>query len=99
MNEFDYRRVDLSIHSPVRLAIMTALVAVEEVDFNFLKKKLELTDGNLSSHMAKLEEKGYVKITKSFRGKKPHTSFAVTPKGRRAFEEYVANLEKIVRSR
>jgi len=94
---FDPSRIDRTIHSPVRLGILAALIAAEEVEFNFLKRSLSLTDGNLSSHLSRLEDSGYIKIKKTFRGKRPCTYISLTGKGRRAFEGYVDAMEKLIR--
>ena len=77
---------------------MSILMASKEADFNFLKDKLKLTDGNLSSHLSLLEKEKYIKIKKKFVKKKPKTLCHMTDKGRQAFEEYLGNLEKIIRS-
>jgi DNA-binding MarR family transcriptional regulator len=89
-------RIDEVIHQQTRLAIMAALAAVESLDFNELKADLALTDGNLSTHASALERAGYVKITKTFRGKKPLTRLAMTPKGRKALARYVQALQNIL---
>ena len=96
METIDPQSLDKTIHSPVRLAIMAALVAAEEMEFGFLKKSLSLTDGNLSSHLLKLEECGYIKIKKTFKGKRPRTILLATKKGRKAFEDYVDKIERIL---
>lgn len=97
MENIDPQSLDKIIHSPVRLAIMTALVASEQTEFGFLKNSLSLTDGNLSSHLSKLEECGYIKVKKIFRGKRPLTLLSATAKGKKAFEEYVDSIERIIR--
>ena len=89
-------RIDEVIHQRTRLAIMAALAGVDALDFNELKADLALTDGNLSTHASALERAGYVKISKAFRGKKPLTSLAMTPKGRKALASYVAALKSIL---
>ncbi len=89
-------RIDEVIHQQTRLAIMAALAAVESLDFNELKADLGLTDGNLSTHASALERAGYVKVAKTFRGKKPLTTLAMTPKGRKALASYVAALQSIL---
>lgn len=92
--------LDHIIHQPVRLRIMAALVGLdsnEQVDFTYLKKQLELTDGNLGAHLAKLEEAGYVKLEKTFVEKKPKTYVHTTGKGRDAFNEHVAVLQAILK--
>jgi DNA-binding transcriptional ArsR family regulator len=96
MNPIDPQSLDKTIHSPVRLAIMAALVGSEEVEFGFLRNSLSLTDGNLSSHLLKLEEAGYIKVKKTFRGKRPLTILSATQKGRSAFQTYVDNIERII---
>lgn len=76
------------IHEPGRLAIMSFLMVVEEADFIFLLDQTGLTRGNLSSHMAKLEKAGYVKIDKEFVDKVPRTTYCLAPAGRAAFLDY-----------
>lgn len=80
--------VDRLIHEPARMMIMAVLYVVESVDFTFLMNQTGLTWGNLSSHVSKLEEAGYVEVEKEFRGKKPHTMFHLTDAGREAFRAY-----------
>ena len=86
-----------AFESRVRLAIMSVLSVREEVDFNELKALLGVTDGNLATHVAVLERHRYLKVRKSFRGRKPRTAYAITETGRRAFAEHVAALERIIR--
>lgn len=88
-----FEPLDPVVHSPVRLAVLSVLVAARDVDFNSLKRMTETTDGNLSTHLAKLEEAGYVSVKKSFRGKKPLTTCRLTEKGRTAFDRYLKALE------
>jgi DNA-binding MarR family transcriptional regulator len=85
--------LDPVIHSQVRLAVLSILVSVKHADFNYLKKATETTDGNLSTHLAKLEEAGYISVKKSFRGKKPLTVCSLTEKARTAFARYIKSLE------
>jgi DNA-binding transcriptional ArsR family regulator len=80
--------IDKLIHEPARLNIMTHLYVVESADFLFMMRQTGLTFGNLSAHMSKLEEAGYIDIIKEFVGKKPHTMLKLTKKGRRAFDDY-----------
>jgi DNA-binding transcriptional ArsR family regulator len=80
--------VDRVIHEPARLTIMALLSGAEEVDFLFLMRETGLTKGNLSSHLAKLEEAAYVEIEKTFRGKIPLTLIRMTPNGRKALALY-----------
>src|SRR4051812_9132156 len=99
MSDFDYQQLDDVIHSRIRLAIMAVLVSVDEAEFTFLRKKVNATDGNLSIHLKKLEEADYVAVTKQFVAKKPVSSYKLTRKGRKAFEEYIDRLENMVKSR
>ncbi|MBN2603281.1 MAG: transcriptional regulator, partial [Candidatus Thermoplasmatota archaeon] len=80
--------VDKLIHEPARLNIMALLYVIESADFLFIMRQTDLTFGNLSAHMGKLEEAGYIKIIKEFIGKKPHTMLSLTENGRKAFEDY-----------
>jgi DNA-binding HxlR family transcriptional regulator len=83
--------------SKVRLGIMSVLVVNNSLDFNSLKEMLDVTDGNLASHMAALEKNKYVKVNKTFIGKKPNTSYSATAKGRMAFSEHLDALEQLIR--
>ncbi len=74
---------------------MTQLYVVESADFLFLQNQLQITPGNLSSHLSKLEEAGYVEIVKEFIERKPHTALSLTKKGRNAFKEYQKNLKRV----
>jgi len=80
--------LDRVIHEPARLLIVALLASVKESDFLWLQKESALTKGNLSSHLGKLEEAGYVEVEKSFRGKIPLTVLRLTAGGRTAFAEY-----------
>lgn len=95
-DELNYRQLDDLIHSRIRLAIMTVLIGNDAAEFNFLKEKIGTTDGNLSTHMSKLEEAGYVSVEKTFVGKKPQTSYSLTETGRKAFADYIGMLEKFI---
>jgi DNA-binding transcriptional ArsR family regulator len=87
--------LDRVIHEPARLMIMTVLYAVPEADFLYLQRECVLTQGNLSSHLAKLEEAAYVTIVKTFKGKYPLTICRLTKNGREAFEEYVRKMQYV----
>ena len=92
-------KIDNIIHQPVRLQIMSSLVSLEkneQVNFTYLRKLLNLTDGNLGAHLTKLEEAGYVKIKKTFVARKPCTFINITGKGRDAFEEHINALREIL---
>jgi DNA-binding transcriptional ArsR family regulator len=88
-------KIDKIIHEPARLTIMAHLFVVESADFLFLQRQTELTWGNLSSHLSKLENAGYVAIEKEFLDKKPHTTLHLTDKGRTAFQEYRKSMKQV----
>ncbi len=90
--------LDKVIHEPARLLIMTHLYVVTDADFVYLKRATGMTAGNLSTHLTKLEGAGFVKITKSFQGKKPKTTCKLTAKGRKAFEEYRKNILEVLKT-
>ena len=98
MEEHIAVKLNKAIHQKARLGIMSILMASEEVEFNYLKDKLKLTDGNLSTHLSLLEKEKYIRIKKKFIKKKPKTLFQMTERGRQAFKEYLENLEKIIRN-
>lgn len=91
-------RLDPAIHQPARLGILTATCETKRIDFVSLRELLDLTDGNLSRHLATLEKAGYVKTTKTFEGRKPRTWIAATPAGRKALANEIAALRDIVGS-
>jgi DNA-binding MarR family transcriptional regulator len=97
VSEFDHQQIDDIIHSRIRLAIISLLISVEEAEFNFIKEKVNTTDGNLSVHIKKLEEAGYVSVKKEFIDRKPRTTYSLTKNGRKAFEDYLDNLEKLIK--
>lgn len=88
--------LDRLIHERIRLGIVSALAANEALTFADLKDQLNTTDGNLSVHARRLEEAGYVKVTKGFRDRRPHTEYRLTPKGRKALESYLSQMETIL---
>jgi len=95
-------QLDNIIHQPVRLQIMSSLVSLdknEQLNFTYLRSLLKLTDGNLGAHLTKLEEAGYIKISKTFVARKPRTFIRVTGKGRDAFDDHIAALKEIIQSR
>ena len=94
-NPSNLKNIDRLIHEPTRLMIITQLYVVESADFLFLQNQLQMTPGNLSSHLSKLEEAGYVEIVKEFIERKPHTALKLTRKGRSAFKEYQLNLKQV----
>jgi DNA-binding MarR family transcriptional regulator len=97
VKDFNYQQLDDIIHSRIRLAVMAVLASVDEAEFTFVRDKVQATDGNLSIHMRKLEDAKYVHVRKTFSGRKPVTFYKLTATGRKAFELYLANLEKLIK--
>jgi len=87
--------IDKIIHEPARLRIMMILSGVEQADFNFLLTSLNLTRGNLSRHIEKLESANYIQVKKSFKGKMPNTSYQLTKKGSKALSRYWDNIDSV----
>jgi DNA-binding MarR family transcriptional regulator len=84
--------------SRIRLGIMSALLVNEDVNFNELKELIQVTDGNLASHLKTLEESNYIKVQKGFIGRKTNTTYSVTKAGEKAFKQHLDALEKMIRS-
>lgn len=87
-----------AFESRIRLGIMSALIVNDRLDFNALKDLLDLTDGNLASHLKGLEKEEYIGIEKSFLGRKPNTKYFITKIGKKAFNEHIKALEKLIAS-
>jgi DNA-binding MarR family transcriptional regulator len=92
----DLAEVDRLVHEPARLAIIALLYVVESADFLFLMNQAGLTWGNLSAHMSKLEEAGYIEVVKSFKGKRPNTMLRLTQVGRSAFQAYRQKMKRVL---
>jgi len=91
-----FKDLDPLLHSQLRLAITSLLISVDSAEFTFIKEKTNSTAGNLSVQLDKLSEAGYIKIEKSFKGKKPLTTCKITRKGIKAFEDYVSVLKQYI---
>ncbi len=96
MNAKPIQQLDRVIHEKGRMAIMSMLVAAPELSFTDMRDTLEMTDGNLTTHIRTLQQAGYVAVSKSYKKNRPLTTCALTTDGRQAFGEYVGLLEKIV---
>jgi len=83
--------------SRIRLGIMSAVMVNDEVNFNDLKELIQVTDGNLASHLKTLEENNYIKVNKGFVGRKTNTTYAVTKAGEKAFKSHLEALEKMIK--
>lgn len=97
MNPEPFLQLDRVIHEKGRLAIMAMLAATPELSFTELRDMLDMTDGNLTTHIRTLQEAGYVAVVKSYHNNRPLTTYTLTPAGRKAFTEYVSLLDRIVR--
>lgn len=89
-----YNELDPVLNTPVRLAIVSALIKLKQADFNTLMELTSTTQGNLSHQIKKLNEAGYIEVVKTFKGNYPHTICKLDDKGRQAFEKYVEDIKK-----
>ncbi len=96
MNPETFLQLDRVIHEKGRLAIMSMLAASPELSFTELREGLDMTDGNLTTHIRTLQEAGYISVTKSFQNKRPLTTCSLTAAGKKAFQNYINLLEQIV---
>ncbi|MBI3515105.1 MAG: transcriptional regulator [Proteobacteria bacterium] len=96
MSEFDYQTLDDIVHSRVRLAIMAFLATVERAEFGIVRDVVKATDGNLSVHLRKLEDAGYVAVTKRFVARKPQSLYVLTKTGRAALLAHIERLEALL---
>jgi len=90
-------KLNKTFDSRVRLGIMSTLMVNDKINFNDLKELIDVTDGNLASHVKSLEENGYIKVNKGFIGRKTNTTYAVTKIGEKAFQQHLAALEKMIK--
>lgn len=88
---------DKAFENKIRLQIMSVLVVNDYYDFNSLKELLDLTDGNLASHLKFLEKEEYIEVFKSFSGRKPLTEYKATAKGKKAFKKHLEDLELLIK--
>jgi DNA-binding MarR family transcriptional regulator len=96
VNPQAFLQLDRVIHEKGRLAIMSMLAAAPELSFTELREALQMTDGNLTTHIRTLQEAGYISVTKSFQNNRPHTTCSLTTAGKKAFTGYINLLERIV---
>jgi len=87
-----------AFESRIRLGMMSALAVSDTLDFNSLKEMLDVTDGNLASHIKALEKEAFIEVKKSFVGKKPNTRYSITKAGKKAFEDHLNTLEQLIKS-
>ncbi len=91
-----FNEIDRLVHEPARLMLMAVLYVIDSADFTFLMNQTGMTWGNLSAHMSKLEEAGYIEVEKSFKGRRPNTMLRLSPQGRAAFQAYRAKLKQVL---
>ncbi len=95
MSKLNVANIDSIIHSKYRLAILALLAGGDEIEFNFFKGEMDITDGNLSIHLRKLEEKSFITMKKQFVGRKPKTSYRITEKGLLNYQQYLEEISKL----
>jgi DNA-binding MarR family transcriptional regulator len=95
--KIDIENINKAFENRIRLGIMSVLMVNNKIDFNTMKELLNLTDGNLASHITGLEKQGYINVSKQFVGKKPNTTFEATPEGKLAFKTHLNALEKLIK--
>jgi DNA-binding MarR family transcriptional regulator len=91
-----FAAIDRLVHEPSRLAVIALLYVIDSADFTFIMNQTGLSWGNLSTHMSKLEEAGYIEVEKSFKGRRPNTNLRLTETGRTAFQEYRRNFRQML---
>ncbi|MBI9108123.1 MAG: transcriptional regulator [Spirochaetales bacterium] len=96
MKDYDYKKIDSIFHSRIRLAAASMLYHDGRADFNTLKESIGATDGNLTTHLRRMEESGYTEVEKKFSGRKPVSIYRLTAVGRKAFENYICRLESFL---
>ncbi len=94
----DFNGIDTAVHGPIRLGVLTALQRDGELDFTTLKKRLEVTDGALGTHLLKLEETGYVTCQKEFVGRRPKSTYHISQEGRKALFHYLDSMKRLIES-
>jgi DNA-binding MarR family transcriptional regulator len=92
----NFADIDRVVHEPARLMLMAALYVIDSADFTFLMNLTGISWGNLSAHMSKLEESGYLEVEKTFKGKRPNTMLRLTPAGRAAFQAYRRKMKELL---
>ena len=92
----DFNSLDSTVHGPIRLGVLTALQIDGPLDFTTLKKRLQVADGSLGMHLRRLEDEGHISSTKAFVGRRPKTTYRLTPAGRRAFAGYVDAMRSLL---
>jgi DNA-binding HxlR family transcriptional regulator len=92
----DFNALDTAVHGPIRLGVMTALQIDGPLDFTTLKKRLNVADGALGLHLRKLEDVGYITCRKAFIGRRPKSTYSITPGGRKALADYLDTIQRLI---
>ena len=96
MSLIDFNGLDTLVHGPVRLGVLTVLQVEGPLDFTTLNKRFEIADGAMGAHLRKLEDSGYVSCKREFIGRRPRTTYSLTPVGRRALKQYMETMQQII---
>ena len=96
MPPIDFNGLDTAVHGPVRLGVLTVLEVDRSLDFTTLKKRLDLSDGAIGPQLLKLEEIGYISCKKAFVGRRPKSTYRITPAGRKALRRYVDQMQQVI---
>ena len=96
MGPIDFNGLDTAVHGPIRLGALTALQTDGPMDFTTLKKRLNVADGVIGLHLRKLEDSGYITYKKSFVGRRPKTTYRITPLGRKALANYLDTMQRLI---
>jgi predicted ArsR family transcriptional regulator len=96
MQSVDFNGLDTVVHGPIRLGVLTSLQIDGPLDFTHLKQRLDVADGAIGTHLMKLEEAGYVACKKAFVGRRPKSTYRITPTGRHALRSYLLTLRKVI---
>lgn len=96
MQPIDFNGLDTAVHGPVRLGVLTALQVDGPLDFTTLKKRLEMSDGTIGPQLLKLEETGYLSCKKTFVGRRPKSTYRITPQGRKALIRYLDQMQAVI---
>jgi DNA-binding PadR family transcriptional regulator len=96
MSPIDFNGLDTAVHGPIRLGVLATLQVDGAQDFTLLKKRLDVTDGAIGPQLLKLEDIGYISCKKSFIGRRPKSTYRITPVGRKALRQYIDQMQQII---
>jgi len=96
VSSIDFNGLDTVVHGPIRLGVLTSLQAQGPLDFTTLVKRFEAADGAMGVHLRKLEDSGYIACKRAFVGRRPKSTYSITPPGRRALRQYLETMQRII---